>query len=184
MGEPFAPAGVHVSWMPLPFAAPSESVGALGFAPPPPEPIVIDSDCVWVRAGFPASVTRTVKFDVAAVVGVPVIAPVLPSSERFAGRLPALRLNVYGVLPPVATTDWEYGVPTVPPGRLVVVIASGLRTSIASVFVEFFDALSVTRTSKEYGPGASPEPTLPEMTPPGLRLSPPGGWFGPTTANV
>jgi hypothetical protein len=38
----------------------------------------------------------------AAVVGVPVIAPVAPFKDRPAGRVPLIRDHVYGVVPPVA----------------------------------------------------------------------------------
>ena len=64
------------------------------------------------------SVAVIVKFDVAAVVGVPVIAPVAPFSERPAGKLPAVTLNVYEPVPPVALTVCEYAVPTVPLGNV------------------------------------------------------------------
>ena len=43
-----------------------------------------------------------VKLLVAAVVGVPVIAPVAAFSESPAGKLPADTLNVYEQVPPVA----------------------------------------------------------------------------------
>jgi hypothetical protein len=45
---------------------------------------------VAVWTGEEESVTCTVKFEVAAVVGVPVIAPVLELSVRPAGKLPVL----------------------------------------------------------------------------------------------
>ena len=51
----------------------------------------------------PLSVTRTVKFEVPAVVGVPVIAPVDPFNVKPAGKLPAIVAHVYGVVPPAAT---------------------------------------------------------------------------------
>ena len=54
------------------------------------------------------SVAVTVKLDVAAVVGVPAIAPVAALSESPAGKLPAETLNVYEPLPPVALTVCEY----------------------------------------------------------------------------
>ena len=51
------------------------------------------------------SVAVIVKFDVAAVVGVPVIAPVAAFNERPAGKLPTETLNnVYQPVPPVALT--------------------------------------------------------------------------------
>ena len=44
-----------------------------------------------------------------------------------------LALNVYGVVPPDATTAPLYAVPTVPPGREVVVIDSVLGTTAAAI---------------------------------------------------
>ena len=66
--------------------------------------IVIESACVAVRA--PLSVTRTVKFAVCAVVGVPVIAPAV-DSDNPAGNVPAAISHVYGVVPPVAAKAAE-----------------------------------------------------------------------------
>jgi hypothetical protein len=64
------------------------------------------------------SVAVIVKFDVAAVVGVPVIAPVAAFSESPVGKLPAETLNVYEPLPPLALTVCEYATPTVPLGKV------------------------------------------------------------------
>ena len=61
--------------------------------------IVIESARVSVRD--PLSVTRTVKFAVCAVVGVPVIAPAVVSVNP-AGNDPAEVSHVYGAVPPVA----------------------------------------------------------------------------------
>ena len=44
-------------------------------------------------------VALTVKFDVPAVVGVPVIAPVVPFKFKPAGRLPTVIAHVIGVVP-------------------------------------------------------------------------------------
>jgi hypothetical protein len=68
--------------------------------------IVIESVCCAVRD--PLSVTRTVKFDVPAVVGVPVIAPDDGFKDKPAGNVPTVTAQVYGVVPPVATTVAEY----------------------------------------------------------------------------
>jgi hypothetical protein len=57
------------------------------------------------------SVTRTVKFEVPAVVGVPEIVPVDELSDRPAGRLPEMTDQLYGVTPPVATSVWLYATP-------------------------------------------------------------------------
>ena len=53
------------------------------------------------------SVAVIVKLEVAAVVGVPVIAPVVAFNDRPAGKLPADTLNVYEPVPPVALTVCE-----------------------------------------------------------------------------
>ena len=59
-----------------------------------------------------------VKFDVAAVVGVPEINPLAAFSDSPAGKLPAETLNVYEPVPPVALTVCEYAVLTVPLGNV------------------------------------------------------------------
>ena len=53
------------------------------------------------------SVTCTVKLEVPDVVGVPVIAPVLALRLSPAGRLPVVRLQVYGAMPPFAASVAE-----------------------------------------------------------------------------
>jgi hypothetical protein len=50
--------------------------------------------------------------------------PVEAARLRPAGRLPALNDHVYGDVPPFACSTIEYCVPTVPAGRLEVVITS------------------------------------------------------------
>lgn len=57
-------------------------------------------------AGLLESVTLKVSgVAVAAPVGVPVIAPVLWLMDRPAGSVPAVRVQMYGELPPVATSE-------------------------------------------------------------------------------
>ena len=58
---------------------------------------------LWV--GDSESVTLAVKLKVPAVVGVPVIAPVLVLRLSPGGKLPVL-LQVKGVMPPVAVRLW------------------------------------------------------------------------------
>ena len=58
--------------------------------------------------------TLTLKEKGPAVVGVPVIAPVVVSSVRPAGRAPEAIANVYGAVPPVTVIAELYGTPTVP----------------------------------------------------------------------
>lgn len=58
-----------------------------------------------LESTFPdESTTCPVKFNVPAVVGVPVIAPVAPFRNKPSGRLPEEIENVYGGVPPVATS--------------------------------------------------------------------------------
>ena len=64
------------------------------------------------------------------LLGVPVMVPAELSSVRPFGNLPAMRVHVYGATPPVAASVCEYAAPTVPGGRLVVVIASGATTTV------------------------------------------------------
>src|SRR5687768_10010066 len=80
--------------------------------------IVMESDWLWVR---PPLLTRTVKVDVPAAVGVPTIAPTVWSDSP-AGSEPVTidQLNV--PLPPVAASVWLYATPTVPLGSDVVTI--------------------------------------------------------------
>ena len=52
------------------------------------------------------------KVNVPAVVGVPEIVPLDAASVRPAGNAPALTLQLYGVVPPLAGNVVEYAVPT------------------------------------------------------------------------
>lgn len=90
------------------------------------------------------SVTFTVKFDVPAVVGVPVIAP--PLMLKPAGKLPELIEYVSVPAPPVTAMLWLYAVPTVPAGSVVVVIEGGALTVMVSdaVFVASVTDVAVT----------------------------------------
>jgi hypothetical protein len=67
-----------------------------------------------------ASVALIRKNLVKGALGVPVIAPVVELRARPGGRLPSVRANLYGAVPPVATSTPEYGTPTTPVGRLAV----------------------------------------------------------------
>jgi hypothetical protein len=88
-----------------------------------------DSVC---GAGLPPSLTVTVKLLVAVAVGVPEIRPVAEASLRPAGRLPLVTDQVYGVVPPLACSTFEYFVPLTPEGKDDVVTASakGATTSV------------------------------------------------------
>ena len=66
---------------------------------------------------------------VPAVVGVPVMIPV-GSSERPVGKLPAVMLHVYGLIPPAAARVLEYGAPTFATGTESVVMWSMLIVEV------------------------------------------------------
>lgn len=88
-----------------------------------------------------ASVACTVKLNVPDAEGMPEM--VFPERDNPPGRAPALMLHVYGVTPPVAARLVEYEVPTVAPGREVVLTASAgftvmLKVPVAVAFVESF----------------------------------------------
>ena len=72
------------------------------------------------------SVAVIVKFATPAVVGVPVIAPVVVFSDSPVGNAPAVTAKVDAPVPPVALTVWLYAVPTVAVGNdagLTVIVA-------------------------------------------------------------
>src|SRR5687768_6731002 len=104
--------------------------------------MVIELPTVMLRlavatwTGFPASLTRAVKFDVPAAVGVPEMAPVLALSTNPAGSAPAEIDHEYGVAPPDATSVAVYGVPTTATGRIVPVSAIGAAVTVSVVFPE------------------------------------------------
>ena len=74
-----------------------------------------------VVAGKPESVTLIVKLNVPAAVGVPEIVPV-EDRVRPAGKAPALMLQLYGTVPPLAASVVEYAVPNCPEGTVLLVI--------------------------------------------------------------
>ena len=67
--------------------------------------IVIVPLLLEVCCGELESVTVPVKLKVPAVVGVPVMAPVLAFSVSPGGKKPELMENAYGVVPPLAAND-------------------------------------------------------------------------------
>ena len=75
------------------------------------------------------SATCTVKLDVPAAEGVPLMAPA-ELRERAAGRLPALTVHVYPPVPPLAAKGCEYAVPTTPFGSDEVVTDNPAPTAI------------------------------------------------------
>ena len=74
------------------------------------------------------SVAVIVKLNVAALVGVPVMAPVVALRARPAGKLPAVTANVDAPVPPVTVIDWLYAAPTVGAGSDAGFTVSGALT--------------------------------------------------------
>ena len=82
------------------YVAPTVVAGRVVVVIVSPETTVIDRAFVAVAPTL--SVTLAVKLEVPDAVGVPVMAPVPETRESPAGRLPAERDHVRGVVPPVA----------------------------------------------------------------------------------
>jgi hypothetical protein len=129
----------------------------------------------FVPVLFAASFTCTVNDTVPAVVGVPEIAPVDATRLNPVGSVPAVTLQLYGVVPPLACSASEYAVPTVPPGSDVVATVGGCAaaaTAILNVFVPVLFAASVTCTVNDTVPAVV---GVPEIAPvDATRLSPVG----------
>ena len=129
----------------------------------------------FVPVLFAASFTCTVNDTVPAVVGVPEITPVDATRLNPAGSVPALTLQVYGVVPPLACSVVEYAVPAVPPGNDVVVTVGGCAaaaTAILNAFVPLLFAASVTCIVNDTVPAVV---GVPEITPvDATRLNPAG----------
>jgi hypothetical protein len=130
---------------------------------------VSDNGAVAVCAAL--SVTFTVKFDVPAVVGVPLMVP-LAERAKPAGKVPTETVHVYGVVPPLAFSPCEYAVPAVAGGNEDVVTSKVAgATVIDKAEVSVLDPLSVTFTVKFDVPNAV---GVPDMVPPAERVSPAG----------
>jgi hypothetical protein len=117
----------------------------------------------FVPVLFAESVTCTVNDAVPAAVGVPEITPVDATRLNPAGNVPALTLQLYGVVPPLACSTVEYVVPVVPPGSDVVVTKGGcaaVATAILSVFVAALFAASFTCTVNDAVPNAVGVPLI------------------------
>ena len=85
-----------------------------------PGAMVMVWGCVAVRLGSVASTTCTVKSNVPAAVGVPVITPVSAAIVRPGGRVPSVTDQVNGAVPPsTARTSPVYGSHSVPSGSSV-----------------------------------------------------------------
>ena len=85
---------------------------------------VMVSACDACWAGEEESVTCTVKLDSPAVVGVPLIVPLL-FKLRPVGKEPEANVHEYGSVPPEAVSAVEYAVPTIPLVNDVVTITTG-----------------------------------------------------------
>ena len=86
---------------------------------------------------FPAEfVALTVKLYAFAVVGVPVIAPVVAFKLKPAGNAPLATAHVIGVVP-VALSVWLYALFTVPSGSVAVVIVGGAVMTMLRELVPF-----------------------------------------------
>lgn len=98
--------------------------------------------------GVSLSVTLAVKLYGPAVVGVPVIAPVLVFRLRPVGRLPALMLHTYGPTPPDDANAWLYAVLAMPLTREAVVTANacGGFTVTVSCWLEVIAGLAESFT--------------------------------------
>jgi hypothetical protein len=87
------------------------------------------NDLVVVCAvGVVESVTLAVKLKEPDAVGVPEIVPA-EDSVRPPGKAPALMLQLYGVVPPLAASVVVYAVPTCPEGTETVLICTGVTAA-------------------------------------------------------
>jgi hypothetical protein len=157
------------------------------------------NDLLAVSAvGFVESVTLAVKLKEPDAVGVPEIVPA-DDNVRPAGKAPALRLQLYGVVPPLAASVIEYAVPTCPDGTEALVICTAV-TAAATVRANDLVAVSafgfglvesVTWAVKLKEPDAV---GVPEIVPAEDNVRPPGsapalmlqlyGWVPPLAASV
>ena len=133
------------------------------------------------------SVAMTVKLEVPAEVGVPVMAPLASLSPRPVGRDPPMTAHPTGEVPPVDVRAVPgYGLPTSPPGSDVVVMFSGTlvtaidRLAVAVSCVGLLESVAVT-AKKLTTPGPVGVPVMvPVLV---ARLSP-GGREPPVTAQL
>jgi hypothetical protein len=97
---------------------------------------LIVTEYSFVAVAEAASVTRTVKVEEPAAVGVPLKTPPADRSSP-AGRVPADTDQLFVPVPPVAVSVWLYAVPTVPAGSEAgeIVIPAAAFTVIVTVAV-------------------------------------------------
>src|SRR3989304_8833240 len=126
-----------------------------------------------------ASVTCTVKFDVPAVVGVPLITPVAVLRASPVGSVPTDTAQLYGVLPPAATTVWLYEEAAVPSGSAAVLTLTTPYIVIDNDLSFINPFASVTRTVMLLVPAVVGNPIISSAAP--LRHAPRG--TTPTTTD-
>ena len=117
-------------------------------------------DRAFVADAPTLSATFAVKLEVPDAVGVPVIAPDEAVRDSPAGRDPEEIDHVRGDVPPLAARVWLYEVPTVPFGRLAVVMPGAVLTVIDSAFVAEAPTLSATFAVKLDAPEAVGVPVI------------------------
>src|SRR3990172_9620916 len=93
-----------------------------------------------------SSVALTVKFEVPAAVGVPLISPVALLRLSPAGSAPTVTAHVTGDLPPLLASVWLYARFTVPSVRDMVVTVIAGYISMESTPSTYAPLPSVTRT--------------------------------------
>ena len=126
-----------------------------------------------VACTLAASVTCAVKLKVPALVGDPVIVPLVALNVRPAGSEPAVIDQWYGGVPPTAFKLAEYAVPIAPPDRVgAVVIVSAEITGSVNAFEVLTELLSVTVTVKAKLPTLVGVPVIAPLV--GFSETPPG----------
>jgi hypothetical protein len=126
--------------------------------------------------GFVESVTLAVKLKEPDAVGVPEIVPA-DDNVSPPGKAPALMLQLYGVVPPLAASVIEYAVPACTEGTETVVICSAVTAAatarvndlLAVCAVGFVESVTLAVKLKE--PDAV---GVPEIVPADDNVSPPG----------
>ena len=149
------------------------------------------NDFVAVCAvGTVESVTLAVKVNVPGAVGVPEIVPVAAANVRPAGNAPALKLQLYGVVPPLACNVVVYAVPTVPPGSEAAVVSvselagDGARPvpDTEIVLILWVDRMNwMLMAAEKVPPEVGPNTTRNEAPWPACKVS---GKAGPETAKL
>ena len=131
--------------------------------------MMIVSTWLTFCAGEPVSVTLTVTITLPAVVGVPLTTH--PVSERPCGNAPVIK-QLYGEVPPLAVIVALYATPTVPFGKVFVIVSALGAITIVSLALMLCVGLleSVTFTVTVELPAVVGVP----LTAQPLRLSPAG----------